>query len=177
LTAGGVQREALETMSYVPMLRSMSGAALGDQGEDMDAIAQYMAGTSARTAAATKAQDAWKVWYDGVSWWNKNYDRPTYDHARNLRNAFDLANATTAAEQTQVQQVIKTGLTTEEMTGGPTRITSGGTFSEKDGGVTPPMPLWGKFAIGIAVVGLGVYGLHELRLFTSLFKKAPKKAS
>lgn len=164
-------------MSYVPMLRSSGGAALGDQGEDMDAIAQYMAATPARTAAAQKTQDDWKVWLDGLSWWNRNYDRPTYDHARNLRNAFDLANATTAAEQTSAQQKIKTGLTTEEMTGGPTRITSDGKFSEADGGVAPPMPLWGKFAIGIAVAGLGIYGLHELRLLSSIFKKAPKKSS
>jgi hypothetical protein len=173
LTLGGAQREALETMSYVPMLRASGISALGDQGDDIDAIAQYMSATPAVTDSARKIQDEWKVWLDGVSWWNKNYDRPTYDHARNLRNLFNLENVTTAAQQANVRQVIKTGMTTETMTGGPSRITSGGTFSEKDGSVTPPLPLWAKFAIGVGVAGLGIYALHELRMFTSLFKKAP----
>lgn len=161
-------------MSYVPMLRASGISALGDQGDDIDAIAQYMAGTPYRTEEARKIQDKWKVWLDGVSWWNKNYDRPTYDRARNLRNAFNLANATTAAQQAAAQQVIKTGMTTETMTGGASRITSGGTFSEQDGGVAPSLPLWAKIAIGVGVAGLGVYALHELRMFTSLFKKAPR---
>jgi len=155
------------------MLRSRPRRALGDQGEDMDAIAQFMAGTPARTDAARKLQDEWKVWLDGVSWWNRNYDRPTYDHARNLRNSFNLANATTATEKAGVQQVIQSGMTTETMTGGASRVSSEGKFSEKDAGVTPPLPLWAKFAIGLGITGVALYGLHELRMFTSLFKKAP----
>jgi len=149
------------------------GGALGDQAEDIDTIAKYMSGTPYRTEAARKIQDEWKVWLDGVSWWDKNYDRPTYDHARNLRNSFNKANATTAAEAAAAEHVIKTGMTTETMTGGASRITSGGTFSEKDGG-TVALPLWAKFGIGVAIAGLGIYALRELRLFATLFKKAPK---
>lgn len=161
-------------MSYVPSLQS-APRALGDQADDIDAIALYVAGTPYRTDAARKIQDEFKTWLDSVSWWNKRYDRPTYDHARNLRNAFNLANATTATERTAVQQVIQGGVTTEETTGAPSRITSGGTFSEKEGGVAPPLSLWAKVAIGVAVAGLGIYGLRELRLLGSLFL-SPKKA-
>jgi hypothetical protein len=143
---------------------------LGSQDEDIDAISHYMAETPAKTTAARKKQDEYKLWIDSVSWWDKNYDRPTYDRARNLRQEFNLANATTAAEQTAVQQLIKTGLTTEEMQGDPRRLSSEGRYSEKDAGVgAPELPSWAKWTI-VAAVGAGaIFALGKVTTLTEIF--------
>ncbi len=97
--------------------------------EDLAAIDRYMKGTLTKTGAAVKLRDEWTEWYDGIGWWG-SYSQENYDHARNLRNQFDLANATTQAELEQVQRVIRTGMTTEEMAGGTSRNLSTGMYAE-----------------------------------------------
>ncbi len=155
-------------MSYA----ALPHRSLGDQAEDIDAVALYMAQTPAKTPSARQLQDQFKVWLDGVSWWNKRYDRPTYDRARNLRNDFNLANATTPAGRAAAEQVAKTGLTTEQTTGGASRVSSEGRFSEADGGLlSDSTALWIKLGFGAAILAVGVYGLHELRLIGSVFRK------
>jgi hypothetical protein len=143
---------------------------LGSQDEDIDAISVYMARTPAKTDAARKKQDEYKVWLDGVSWYDKRFDRPTYDHARNLHTEFNVANAVTDTEKQAVQYVIQHGLTTEEMQGQPRRMTSGGTYSEKDSGVgAPSLPTWAKWLIGFGI-GIGsLYALGQITTLASIF--------
>lgn len=156
---------------------SSIGTALGDQGEDMDAITQYVTVTrKPKTAAATAKQDEYKKWIDTVSWWNKNYDRPTYDHARNLRNEFDELDAVTPAEKAAVALVHKTGLTTEEMEGGGSRVSSEGRFSEQEA-PAPELPSWAKWTIA-AAVGVGVlYALGKVTTLAQIFAGKPKIAA
>jgi hypothetical protein len=151
-------------------------AALGtDQADNIDAITTYMTSlaTQVKTTAARAKQDEYKAWIDTVGWYNKNYDRPTYDHARNLRNEFNVANAVTPEEKQAVQQVLTTGLTTEEQQGGGRRVSSEGKFSEQ-AAPPVPMPSWVKWAVA-AGVGVGVlYALGKVTTLAQIF--ASKKS-
>jgi len=146
-------------------------AALGtDQSDNIDAITEYMTAvaTQVKTTAARAKQDEYKAWIDTVGWYNKNYDRPTYDHARNLRNEFNVANAVTQAEKQAVQQVLTTGLTTEEQQGEGRRVSSEGKFSEQEAPPVP-MPSWAKWAIAGAV-GVGIlYALGKVTTLAQIF--------
>jgi hypothetical protein len=130
-------------VSYAPI-------GLGDQGEDMEAINRYIMTAPLRTSAATRLRDDWLRWYDQLSWYEREYEQATYDEARNRRNAFNLANATTTREKEAVEQVMKTGLTTEEMEGGTRRTTTEGKY------ITPDEPMvstktkiiWGAVLLG-----------------------------
>lgn len=90
----------------------------GTTTEDMDAIDVYMRQAPAKTPAAQKIQADWKSWYDGLNFVTKMLDS-NYDEARSRRNAFWLANSTTADEKANVVNVITTGISTEEMQGKP----------------------------------------------------------
>jgi len=154
-------------MAYVAT--GAAGLALGDQGEDMDAINRFMMNTPFKTSAAEKLHNDWLRWYDALSWYDRNYSTNTYDAARNRRNAFLAANATTAAEQQAADTVKRTGLTTEEMFGKTKRITSKGEFPETDDSFLNQLPTWAKWGIGITVVGglaylLNVRGLTQALL-------------
>jgi hypothetical protein len=139
------------------------------EADDIDAITKYVTSTSVKTDAARKKQDEYKAWIDTVSWYDKNYDRPTYDHARNLRNEFNLANATTPTEVAIVKNIITTGFTGEQQRGEPTRISSEGKFSEKPEGGVVQMPSWAKWTIA-AAVGVGVlYGLGKVTALAQIF--------
>lgn len=155
-----------------------TGALGTDQADNIDAITTYMTSvaTQVKTAAARAKQDEYKAWIDTVGWYNKNYDRPTYDHARNLRNEFNLANATTAAEKQAVQQVLTTGLTTEEMQGEGRRVSSEGKFSEQEAPPVP-MPSWVKWAIA-GGVGVGIlYALGKVTTLAEIFAAKKSAAS
>lgn len=102
--------------------------------EDLAAIDRYMKNTPVLTAAARAVKDEWVVWYDGIGWWG-SYSQANYDHARNVRNRFNLANAVTAEDRAWVDYVMRTGLTTEEMAGGTRRTLSTGMYDE------PPKPI------------------------------------
>lgn len=153
-------------------------AALGtDQADNIDAITAYMTsvGMQVKTTAARAKQDEYKAWIDTVSWWNKSYDRPTYDHARNLRNEFNQANAVTAAEKQAVQLVLTSGLTTEEQQGEGRRASSEGKFSEQEA-PTPSLPSWAKWTIAGAV-GVGVlYALGKVTTLAEIFAGKRSKA-
>lgn len=156
-----------------------TGALGTDQADNIDAITAYMTSisTQVKTTAARAKQDEYKAWIDTVGWYNKNYDRPTYDHARNLRNEFNVANATTAAEKQAVQQVLTTGLTTEETQGEGRRVSSEGKFSEQEAPPVP-MPYWVKWAIA-GGVGVGIlYALGKVTTLAQIFagKRYPKSA-
>lgn len=173
-------------MSYVPVYRTpprqhqmsglwddLTGGSPDDHMADVNAILQYMSDTPIKTAQAGALRDAFIKWRDGLS---GECDRACWDHARNLRSDFQDANATTQAEKDAIAVVRKTGLTSEQTQGGGSRQKSDGKYSEIPETKPDLLPTWAKFAIGFAVVGVGVYALHEVRLFATLFKKSPKAA-
>ena len=97
--------------------------------EDLAAIDVYIKTQTAKTKAAIAVRDEWTTWYDGVGWWG-SYSQENYDHARNLRNDFNLANATTREETAAVKDQMQNGLTTEELEGKTRRTLSDGTYAE-----------------------------------------------
>lgn len=90
----------------------------GTTTEDMEAIDVYMRSAPANTPAAQKIQADWKTWYDGLNFVTKMMDS-NFDEARSRRNAFWIANAVTADQKQAVNNVLTTGITTEEMQGKP----------------------------------------------------------
>lgn len=131
---------------------------LGDQAEDLDAVNRYIMGTTTVTEKARRLKDEWLLWYDDLSWWEKNYDSNVWDVARNKRNAFNLANTLSSAEKARVEQVIKTGMTTEEMEGRTKRMTSEGKFPERE---EPLVPTSYKIGGAVALAG-GLYVYFKL---------------
>lgn len=120
------------------------------QAGDIDAINRYITTVEIRTPAAQAARDAWILWHDGTTVYDRYLDRATYDRARNARLAFDLANATTDAERAAIMNRALTGLSGEQLQGQPDRRTSGGTYSEKS-----PVGVGSRIALAaIGVVSL-----------------------
>ena len=118
------------------------------QADDMAAIDAYMTSTLAVTSQATALKDQWRAWYDGLNFLTI-LESDNYDNARNRRNAFNLANAVTAAAKAQVQDVIKTGQSTEQDEGQTDRRDSNGNLPDH-----PPdvIPLEYKIAGGVVVL-------------------------
>ena len=137
----------------------MSGILDNGYTEANDAIQAYFVATPAVTTDAQKIKDDFLRWYDDLTWYGKG-QQATLDLARNQRNRFNLANATTAEEAAQVQDVIKTGLTAEQMLGGVDRRLSDGMLP---GPVAPPPPplIPTKYLV-VGGVGLGVLLLLQL---------------
>ncbi len=102
---------------------------VAQQGDDLETINQYIMYTPLKTKAAEAARDKWVVWYDGLNWVERNAGTATFDRARNLRNEFNLANASTSEEKTQVENVLKTGITSEEAEGGTRRALTSGFYN------------------------------------------------
>jgi len=97
--------------------------------ENVEAIDRYIKGATLNTPAATAIRDDWTKFYNEFSW--SYASQEDYDRARNLRNRFNLANAITKAQKEQVEHVMKTGLTTEELAGGTSRKLSSGMYEER----------------------------------------------
>jgi hypothetical protein len=124
--------------------------------DNMAAIRKYFADTSARTDAASKIKDDFIKWYDAL-WWYEKGEQSNYDLARNMRNRFNLANAVTPVERASVENVMKTGLTTEQMVSEEDRRLSTGMMP---GPVKPPNPpliptpwlIGGAVVAGLAVI-------------------------
>lgn len=139
---------------------SRFGAALL-QAEDIEAINRYIVYTEARTKDALKIRDEWIRWHDGLGWWKKNMEQSVYDEARNIRNRFNLANATSKAEKEHVQHVQQTGLSTEEAQGDTRRVLSSGMYETPD---QPLIPTAFKIGVGatlvVAVLGYTAYSLY-----------------
>lgn len=101
---------------------------MSQQLDDMEAVNRYIAGAPLKTRAAEAAHDEWIKWYDSLSWLEKSFDGETWDRARNLKNKFNAANATSSAEKEMAERVAKSGLTTEEIAGGTRRTLSSGEY-------------------------------------------------
>lgn len=87
--------------------------------DDMEAINNYMHKTKAITSDAQKLQTKWFSWYDKLGYFDKHFADSAYAEARARRNDFNVANAVTTADKQAVEQVISTGMTTEEMQATP----------------------------------------------------------
>ena len=126
-----------------------------------DAINAYFHATEAVTDEAKRIKSAFVAWYDGLTWIGKGLES-NYDLARNQRNQFNLANATTPEEKANVTDVITTGLSTEQLNGQTDRRDTNGMLP---GPVAPPKPplipneylIAGAAVAGLAIIA-GAYG-------------------
>lgn len=138
------------------------------QADDIDAINRYIVYTDVRTKDGAKVKDEWIRWHDSLSWWSKNMDSATYDEARNKRNRFNLANATSKAEQNQIKDVQQTGLSTEEMQGGTRRVLSSGQYETPD---EPIIPTSFKLGVGVTLLTAALgYTAYKVYFPSSLIK-------
>jgi hypothetical protein len=159
---------------------------------NIKAINDYFNRTPAQTKAATKIYDEWRAFYEKLesAWWISQDD---YDKARNIRNAFNRANAVTAEEKEIVETVIKTGLTTEQVSNaygalmgnkpvgdvGARRTTSTGDYlTAEEIEPEPFFPMRVKIAAGVAgVLALAAYlgTKHPIFAIPLAIIKAPFK--
>lgn len=105
--------------------------------EDIEAINEFFhrAGNEPKTPAARAVFNEFVKWYEDtkpgpLGWWSDG-DK---DHASNLRNAYNRANAVTAQEKATAERVIKTGMSTEQMMGETDRRDADGNVVEQPKG-------------------------------------------
>lgn len=132
------------------------------QADDLDALNKYVTGTPIRTPQAQALRDQWIAWFDGLSYSQRSFDRPTYDTARNKKLDFNLANATSEAERAEIRKIASEGLSSEEMQGEADRRMTGGTYSGKDGGIGIA-PGFGSAALGTALLAAFAGGAYLAR--------------
>lgn len=130
----------------------LSSFLLFTDNQDMDAINKAIAVTPSTNPQATALKDSWIRWWDNLSWYERNIDTPTYDEARNRRNAFFLANAPQEQKEA-VEHVIQSGMTTEEQEGHTKRADSTGHFPQED---APLIPTQYKIVAIATGAGVGV---------------------
>ena len=140
-----------------------------DDAANIAAIHTYVMSQPLNTKAAEKARDAWLKFHEDLGWTGREFPSvEDYDNARNLRNAFDLANAKTAAEKKVVEEFHKNGITSEELRGEPKRTTSDGNYlvppPEPEEEVSEPwIPMKTKIALGVgAAVLVGLSFLKKM---------------
>lgn len=131
------------------------------QSDDLDAINTYMSTTPLVTSKATALHDDWVTWWNGLGFYDKSLDSNTYNIARNKRNAFNLANVTTAAEHAAVQQVVTHGVTTEQQQGLPDPRKADGTFYVAPKPLIPTEYKTVALVAGVLFGGLFAYGLSQ----------------
>jgi hypothetical protein len=108
-----------------------------------------------KTAAAKKVFNQW------VEWWEANKDnwfngQAEFDHARNLRNDYNRANATTPSEKAAVEQVIRTGVSIEQAQGETDRRNASGDLVEAPPDTTKKWWFWPGVAAGGTAVAIVV---------------------
>jgi hypothetical protein len=121
--------------------------------ENVEAMNDFMHRERPQTPAAAIAFNDWVRWYEATKpglfgTWSDD----DVDHARNLRNVFNRANAVTTAEKAKVDEVIRTGATLEQSAGEPDRRNAVGDFVEAPPGVTHSPWFWPAVALGTGVV-------------------------
>lgn len=134
-----------------------SGVFTGSQQtDDLDAINEYMMKTKIKTKKAEALQVEWIKWFEPLSWYERTLDTDTFDVARNRRNAFNLANATSTKAKEQIREVIKNGTSGEEARGETRRSTAEGRYIE-DAELEPPEPFFPtrvKVAAGLGLLAI-----------------------
>ena len=154
----------------------LSSFLLFTDNQDMEAINRFMSDTVAVTPEAVRLKDDWIRWWDTLGWGEKNVGTQAFDEARNRRNAFIIANAITPSQKKDMEDVVKHGITSEEMQGDTRRADSSGKFPEP-----PPPPLvpdWMKLGTGIAAlagIALGIASIVSKLNPVSLLAGAVKR--
>lgn len=113
--------------------------------DDIEAINTFFhdPGNAPRTPAAASAFNEWVKWYeDNKPGFFGFWSDADVDHARNLRNAYNRANAVTPAEKQRVDDVIKTGLSEEQQRGETDRRNAAGDIVEQPPGVSHEWWFW-----------------------------------
>lgn len=129
---------------------------LATDNQDLSAINDYMHAQTLNNAEATALFNDWVSWYEGLGFMDLHVDDgTTYDTARNKRNAFNLANATSDDERTQVQNVITQGQSSEQDAGQTDRRDSSGSLPG-----APLIPTYVKIIIGIGVFVGAMVGIN-----------------
>jgi hypothetical protein len=155
------------SFGFIPFLFPIAGVAVANevltdrQFADLEAIDRFIKEATPRNKASAKIRDEWIIWWDTLSWYQKNLDGGTLDEARNRRNAYNRADAQTAQEREQVEAVIQGGVSREEMRGEPDRRLSSGDLPGESKGlvktIVTAIPWWGYVIGAAAVVGGGFY--------------------
>ena len=129
------------------------------QADDLDAINKYIVGAEIKTREAQVLRDEWIRWFDGLSWGDRYFDRPTYDRARNMRLEFELANSVSEAERAEVLQRARQGLSSEQAQGSPDRRDTSGEYSGRDS-----MGLGSSLALGFLAAAAGLVLVKKVLL-------------
>ena len=80
-----------------------------DHGKDLEAINRYISNTKANNYAANDLQRQWRIWFDTLSWYQRNFDDGVWLAGRKRRTEFNATNGTPeipggmTAEQMQPQ--------------------------------------------------------------------------
>lgn len=113
--------------------------------EDIEAINAFFhrSDNAPKTAAARAVFNEYVKWYEetkpgAFGWWS-DADK---DHAANLRNAYNRANAVTQREKDVAERVITTGMSTEQMMGETDRRNADGNVEEQPPGVAHQWWFW-----------------------------------
>jgi hypothetical protein len=139
---------------------------MSDFTDNMDAIVSMMNATPAINAQSSAIKTGFATWYTGLGWYDKNVGSDdVYNRARNFRDQFNLANAPSPEAKAQVQRVIKTGQTTEQVMGKRVQARTGsGGFVEEAPPEEPLIPDKYKVAAaaagGVALVAIVAKKLH-----------------
>ena len=123
--------------------------------EDIEAINEFMHRETPKTDAARAAFNEWVRWYEATkpgvfSFWSD----ADFDHARNLRNAYNRANAVTQKEKDLAERVIRTGQSREQMQGETDRRDAQGNIQEQPPGALHSKWFWPAVAAGGTAVVL-----------------------
>jgi len=136
--------------------------------DNLIAVNNYMHQTAGKTTQAKTLQNDWTRWWDATgnpANYSIQIPPAVWDEARNRKTAFNLANATTKAEQDLVIQSATKGMSSEQMQGLPERRDPNtGTYFVPPPPPEPFLPAWVKpVAIGAVAVGLGLSIIPTLR--------------
>ncbi len=136
--------------------------------DNLLAVNQYMHQTAAKTTQAKMLSSDWARWWDATgnpANYSLQIPPAVWDEARNRKTAFNLANATTKAEQDLVTKSATTGMSSEQMQGLPERRDPNtGLFYVPPPPPVPFFPTWVKpVAIAAVAAGLGFSLVPTLR--------------
>lgn len=103
--------------------------ALTEQLDNIEAIQRYIGEQEPpRTPAAVKVRDQFLGYMSTLGTWDLNFEPSVYDRVRNFKLEYNRANAVTPEEKMWVEEVAKTGLSSEQLRGEADRRTSDGTY-------------------------------------------------
>lgn len=143
--------DALVDSYAIPGLSTRTGEG-GGFDANMAAIVDYFNAQEPKTDAAGAIKNDFAKWYAGLGFMDRNwYMDDTYAKARNYRDSYNVANATTPQEAAAVVQFQKTGITSEQQYNedAKARLTSGAYATAPK----PPIPLGWQIAIGVVIGG------------------------